>query len=185
MYSVEIKIENPDENGIGEIVAKGPNVMIGYYENEEATNNVIKVDQDGNRWFHTGDLGYIDKDGFIFITGRKKNVIVLKNGKNIFPEELEALITNLPYVEENMVYGKTKGDDLVVSVKVVYNEEYVKEKYPNISEAELKDIIWKDIKAINDKLPVYKHIKNLVITKEPMIKTTTAKIKRFEEEKNL
>ena len=185
MYSVDIKIDNPDENGIGEIVAKGPNVMIGYYENEEATNNVIKVDKEGNRWFHTGDLGYIDKDGFIFITGRKKNVIVLKNGKNIFPEELEALITNLPYVAENMVYGKEKGDDLVVSVKVVYNEEYVKEKYPNISEEELKDIIWKDIKAINDKLPIYKHIKNLVITKEPMIKTTTAKIKRFEEEKNL
>lgn len=185
MYSVDIKIDNPDENGIGEIVAKGPNVMIGYYENEEATNAVIKVDKDGNRWFHTGDLGYIDKDGFVFITGRKKNVIVLKNGKNIFPEELEALITNLPYVAENMVYGKEKGDDLLVSVKVVYNEEYVKEKYPNITEEELKDIIWKDIKAINDKLPVYKHIKNLVITKEPMIKTTTAKIKRFEEEKNL
>jgi len=185
MYSVDIKIDNPDENGLGEIVAKGPNVMIGYYENEEATNNVIKVDEEGNRWFHTGDLGYIDKDGFIFITGRKKNVIVLKNGKNIFPEELEALITNLPYVAENMVYGKAKGDDLVVSVKVVYNEEYVKEKYPNISEEELKGIIWKDIKVINDKLPIYKHIKSLVITKEPMIKTTTAKIKRFEEEKNL
>jgi len=185
MYSVDIKIDNPDENEVGEIVAKGPNVMIGYYENEEATNNVIKVDKEGNRWFHTGDLGYIDKDGFIFITGRKKNVIVLKNGKNIFPEELEALITKLPYVAENMVYGKEKGDDLLVSVKVVYNEEYVKEKYPNISEEELKDIIWKDIKAINDKLPIYKHIKNLVITKEPMIKTTTAKIKRFEEEKNL
>jgi len=185
MYSVDIKIDNPDENGIGEIVAKGPNVMLGYYENEEATNDVIKVDEDGNRWFHTGDLGYIDKDGFIFITGRKKNVIVLKNGKNIFPEELEALITNLPYVAENMVYGKPKGDDLVVSIKVVYNEEYVKEKYGEISEEDLKEIIWKDIKDINDKLPTYKHIKNLVVTNEPMIKTTTAKIKRFEEQKNL
>ena len=185
MYSVDVKIDNPDENGIGEIVAKGPNVMLGYYENEEATNEVIKVDKEGNRWFHTGDLGYIDKDGFVFITGRKKNVIVLKNGKNIFPEELEALVTNLPYVAENMVYGKTKGDDLVVSIKVVYNEEYVKEKYGEISEEDLKDIIWKDIKEINNKLPTYKHIKNLVITKEPMIKTTTAKIKRFEEEKNL
>jgi len=185
LYSVDVKIDNPDENGIGEIVAKGPNLMIGYYENEEATNDVIKVDKEGNRWFHTGDLGYIDKDGFVFITGRKKNVIVLKNGKNIFPEELEALVTNLPYVAENMVYGKPKGDDLVVSIKVVYNEEYVKEKYGKISEEDLKDIIWKDIKAINDKLPTYKHIKNIIITKEPMIKTTTAKIKRFEEEKNL
>ena len=185
MYNVDVKIDNPDENGIGEIVAKGPNVMIGYYENEEATNDVIKVDKEGNRWFHTGDLGYIDKDGFIFITGRKKNVIVLKNGKNIFPEELEAIITKLPYVAENMVFGKPKGDDLLLSVKIVYNEEYVKQKYKEISEEKLKDIIWKDIKDINNKLPIYKHIKNLIITKEPMIKTTTAKIKRFEEEKNL
>ena len=185
MYNVDIKIDNPDENGIGEIVAKGPNVMLGYYENEEATNDVIKVDEEGNRWFHTGDLGYIDKDGFIFITGRKKNVIVLKNGKNVFPEEIEALVTNLPYVEENMVYGKPKDDDLLISVKIVYNEEYVKEKYGKISEEELKEIIWNDIKEINKKLPTYKYIKNLVITNEPMIKTTTAKIKRFEEQKNL
>lgn len=180
LYSVDIKIDNPNEDGIGEIIAKGPNVMLGYYENEEATNDVIK---DG--WFYTGDLGYIDKDGFLFITGRKKNVIVLKNGKNIFPEELESLITTLPYVEENMVFGKPKGDDLLLSVKIVYNEEYVKEKYPEISEEELKTVIWNDIKDINKKLPNYKHIKNLIITKEPMIKTTTAKIKRFEEEKNL
>ncbi len=180
MLNVDIKIDNPNEDGIGEIIAKGPNVMLGYYENEEATNEVIK---DG--WFHTGDLGYIDKDGFIFITGRKKNVIVLKNGKNIFPEELEALITTLPYVEENMVFGKPKDDDLLLSVKVVYNEDYVKEKYPEISEEKLKSIIWNDIKEINKKLPNYKHIKNLIITNEPMIKTTTAKIKRFEEEKRL
>lgn len=180
MYNVDIKIDNPNEEGIGEIIAKGPNVMLGYYENEEATNEVLK-----EGWFHTGDLGYIDKDGFIFITGRKKNVIVLKNGKNIFPEELEALITTLPYAQENMVFGKPKDDDLLLSVKVVYNEDYVKEKYPNMDEEKLKEIIWNDIKEINKKLPNYKHIKNLIITNEPMIKTTTAKIKRFEEEKRL
>ena len=176
MYSVQLKIDNPDENGIGEIIAKGPNVMLGYYENEEATKEVLK-----EGWFHTGDLGYLDKNNFLFITGRKKNVIVLKNGKNIFPEELEALITILPYVEENMVFGKPKGDDYLLSVKIVYNEEYVKEKHPNLSKKELKEFIWKDIKEINKKLPNYKHIKNLIITNEPMIKTTTAKIKRFEE----
>ncbi len=180
MYNVEVKIDNPNEDGIGEIIARGPNVMLGYYENEEATNEVLK-----NGWFYTGDLGYIDKDGFVFITGRKKNVIVLKNGKNIFPEELEALITTLPYAQENMVFGKPKDDDLLLSVKVVYNEDYVKEKYPNMDEEELKEIIWNDIKEINKKLPNYKHIKNLIITNEPMIKTTTAKIKRFEEEKRL
>lgn len=180
MYNVEVKIDNPNEDGIGEIIARGPNVMLGYYENEEATNEVLK-----NEWFYTGDLGYIDKDGFVFITGRKKNVIVLKNGKNIFPEELEALITTLPYAQENMVFGKPKDDDLLLSVKVVYNEDYVKEKYPNMDEEKLKEIIWNDIKEINKKLPNYKHIKNLIITNEPMIKTTTAKIKRFEEEKRL
>ncbi len=180
MPSVEMKVDSPNEEGIGELIAKGPNVMLGYYENKEATDEVLK---DG--WFHTGDLGYIDKDGFVFITGRKKNVIVLKNGKNIYPEELELLINNLSYVAESMVYGKPKDDDLLLSVKIVYNEEYVKEKYPDISEEELKEIIWNDIKEINKKLPNYKHIKNLVVTNEPMIKTTTAKIKRFEEAKNL
>ena len=178
---VDIKIDNPNEEGIGEIIAKGPNVMLGYYEDEEATNAVI--DKDG--WFHTGDLAYMDKDGYIFIAGRKKNVIVLKNGKNIYPEELEQLISELPYVAENMVFGMPKDDDLVVSVKIVYNEIYVKQKYGNISEEELKDIIWKDVKEINSKLTTYKHIKNLVITKEPMIKTTTAKVKRFEEMKKM
>ena len=177
---VEIKIDNPNEEGIGEIIAKGPNVMLGYYEDEENTNKVIK---DG--WFHTGDLAYQDKDGFIFITGRQKNVIVLKNGKNVYPEELELLINNLPYVAESMVFGLPKDDDLVVSVKIVYNEIYVKQKYGNISEEELKEIIWKDVKEINSKLTTYKHIKHLVITNEPMIKTTTAKVKRQEEMKKM
>lgn len=178
---IEIKIDNPNEEGIGEIIAKGPNVMLGYYEDEESTNAVI--DNDG--WFHTGDLAYMDKDGFIFIAGRKKNVIVLKNGKNVYPEELEQLISELPYVAENMVFGMPKDDDLVVSVKIVYNEIYVKQKYGNISEDELKEIIWKDVKEINSKLTTYKHIKNLVITNEPMVKTTTAKVKRFEEMKKM
>ena len=101
MPNVDMKIANPNEKGIGEIVAKGPNIMLGYYEMDEETNKVLK---DG--WFYTGDLGYIDKEGYIFITGRQKNVIVLKNGKNIYPEEIEQLISNLPYVEENMVYEK-------------------------------------------------------------------------------
>ena len=128
LYNVEMKIDNPDENGIGEIIAKGPNVMKCYYENEEATNNVLK-----DCWFYTGDLGYKDKDGYFYISGRDKNVIVLKNGKNIYPEELEILVSNLPYVAENMVFGLPKGEDLLLSVKIVYNKEYVKEHYPNTS----------------------------------------------------
>lgn len=176
LSNVEIKIDNQNENGIGEIIAKGPNVMLGYYENEEATNEVLK-----NGWFHTGDLGYKDKDGYIFITGRKKNVIVLKNGKNVYPEELEVLINNLPYVAESMVFGMPKDDDLTVSVKIVYNKEYIEEKYPNISKKDLEEKIWQDIKQINSTLTSYKHIKKLIVTDEPMIKTTTEKVKRFEE----
>ena len=150
--------------------------MKEYYEMPEETSNVLK---DG--WFYTGDLGYIDKNGYIFITGRKKNVIVLKNGKNVYPEELEQLISGLPYVEENMVFGKEKEDDLVVSVKIVYNKDYMYTENGDIPEEKIRDIIWQDIKKINKTLPKYKYIKNLIITNEPMIKTTTAKIKRFEE----
>ena len=179
LTNVKVKIDNKDEKGIGEIVATGPNVMLGYYENEEATNEIIEVDKDGTRWIHTGDLGYEDKDGYIFISGRKKNVIVLKNGKNVFPEELELLVNNLLYVEESMVFGMPKGDDLIISVKVVYNKEYKEEN--NLSEEEMQEKVWNDIKEINKKLTNYKHMKNLIITDEPMIKTTTAKIKRFEE----
>ena len=173
MFNVKVKIDNPNKEGIGEIIARGPNIMLGYYEDEEATNEVLK-----NGWFYTGDIGYVDKDGYIFITGRKKNVIVLKNGKNIYPEELETLIGRLPYVEECMVFGKPKEDDYVVSAKVVYNEDRLKDENP-------KEKIWEDIKNINTTLPNYKHIKNIVVTTEPMAKTTTNKIKRFEEMKKL
>ncbi len=176
MYNVEIKIDNPNIEGIGEIIAKGPNVMLGYYENEQATNEVII-----NGWFHTGDLGKIDNDGYIFITGRKKNVIVLKNGKNVYPEELEIIINNLPYVSESMVYGMPKEDDLVVSAKIVYDKEYMEHFHQGKTIEQLKDIVWKDIKEINKDLATYKYIKNLVLTDEPMEKTTTAKIKRFKE----
>ena len=150
--------------------------MLGYYEMPEETSKVMK---DG--WFYTGDLAYKDKDGHLFITGRQKNVIVLKNGKNIYPEEIEALIVKHPYVSEVMAFGKEKDDDLVLSVKIVYNEEYVKQNYPDMSEEEFRKVDWNDIKEINKTLPQYKYIKNLVLTNEPMVKTTTAKIKRFEE----
>lgn len=177
LKNVEIEIFEPNEQKIGEIIAKGPNVMLGYFENKEATDEVLI---DG--WFHTGDLGYVDKDGFLFITGRKKNVIVMKNGKNIYPEELEALITTLPYVAENMVFGiPTRDDDLDLAAKIVYSKEYVEEVYGEISEEELQEKIWQDIKKINKTMPPYKYIREIIVTDEPMIKTTTQKVKRFEE----
>ena len=180
MPSVEVKIVDKNEEGIGELIAKAPNVMMGYYEDEEATKETLK---DG--WLYTGDLAYIDKDGFVFITGRKKNVIVLKNGKNIYPEELEFIINKLDIVKDSMVFGMPKDDDLLLSVKIQYDEEYVKNNYPNATEDEIEKIIWDKIKEINKTLPTYKYIKNLIVTKENFITTTTAKIKRHEEMKKI
>ena len=151
MLNVKLEIENPDENGIGEIRVKGPNVMLGYYENEEATKEVLK---DG--WFYTGDLGYLDKNGCLAITGRSKNLIVLKNGKKVFPEELETLVNRLELVEECMVYGmpdEKDKNDVKLSIKVVYNKEIVKEKYSDKTEEELYKFIWTEIKEINKTLP--------------------------------
>ena len=177
LIDVEVKIEDPDENGIGEIKTKGPIVMLGYYEMEEETKEVLTDDG----WFYTGDLGYIDDEGYLFVTGRKKYVIVLKNGKNIYPEELENLINKLPYVSECIVFGYPKDDDLVVTAKIVYNKEYVEDVMNGITKEVLEKIIWQDIKKINSTLSTFKHIKKIVVTDEPMIKTTTAKIKKLAE----
>ncbi|MFR6304106.1 MAG: AMP-binding protein [Clostridia bacterium] len=176
MPSVDVEIVNKDENGIGELKVKGPNVMMGYYQNEKATKEVIK---DG--WFYTGDLAYRDKEGYIFIAGRKKNMIVLKNGKKIFPEEMEDLVNQIDLVEESFVFGMPKGDDLLLSVEIKYNEKVAKEKYPNLNEEEIKKLIWNKVKETNKLLPKYKYIKNMILTKEDFIKTSTQKIKRFEE----
>ena len=179
---IDIKIDKPNSEGIGEIIAKGPVVMHKYLDNEEATNEVLK---DG--WFHTGDLGKFDKDGFLFITGRKKYVIVLKNGKNIFPEELEILINQLGYVSESMVYGKPdKDDDLTICAKIVYNAEEMEKLYPNKSKEEYHDIVWQDIRNnINKQMPAYKYIREIIVTDEPLIKTTTQKVKREAEMKKI
>lgn len=183
MINDKIEIVNKDENGIGEIRVKGPNIMLGYYEMPELTNEVLK---DG--WFYTGDLGYIDKDGCLFITGRNKNMIVLRNGKKIFPEELEILVNRLELVEESMVFGlpdeKVK-DDVKVAVKIVYNKEIVKEKYKDKTEDELYKIIWEQIKELNKSFPRYKHIQKMFLSNEELIKTTTKKIKRQEEIKKI
>ena len=171
-----IEIVNKDNNVIGEIRAKGPNVMLGYYEMPEETEEVLK---DG--WFYTGDLGYIDKEGYIVITGRSKNMIVLKNGKKIFPEELETIVNRLELVAESMVFGLPDDrdkNDIKLSVKVVYDKEVVKEKYSEKTEEELHKIIWEQIKELNKGFPRYKHIQNMILTGEELIKTTTKKVKR-------
>lgn len=175
--SLEVRIVNPDEEGIGEIQVKGPSVMIGYYDNEEANKEAFV---DG--YFRTGDLGYIDDEGYLFISGRKKSVIVLKNGKNVFPEELENLVNRIDGVSESMVYGKPEEDgDSKICIKVVYDPEAMKEMYKLEDEAEIYELIHKKIKEVNKKMPAYKYIREVMVTTEPLIKTTTAKIKRHEE----
>ena len=183
MPSFDLEIVDKDEKGIGEIRVKSPCVMLGYYEMPEETAAVLK---DG--WFYTGDLGYIDLQGCLHITGRNKNMIVLANGKKVFPEEIEVMINRIDLVEECMVFGlpsKEDKNDVTVSVKVSYNKEIAKEKYPEHSEENLKKIVWEKIKEINKSFPKYKYIKNLIFTDEELIKTTTKKIKRQEEMKKI
>ena len=178
MPGVEIKIDSPDEDGIGEILLKGDNVMLGYYKNEEATKAVLK---DG--WFYTGDLGYIDKDKFVYITGRKKNVIVTKNGKNIFPEELETRLCRSPYIAECMVYGQDTedGDTQVVAQVIPLMEEIeaVLGKNPPIEK--IQELLDGEALNINHQLQTYKRISKVIIRHEEFAKTTTQKIKRHVE----
>ena len=181
--SVKLKIINKDENGIGEIYVKGPTVMLGYYQNEEATKEVLD-----KGWFNTGDLGYVDKKGFLFLCGRKKSVIVLKNGKNVFPEEIETVINKIEGVKESFVYGQAEEDDkidLKVCAKIVYDKELMKEIYHAEKEEEIYDILWDKIKEINKTMPEYKYVKKIIVTDEELAKTTTQKIKRHEEMKKI
>ena len=174
--SDEVKLLDVNKDGIGELAVKGPNVMLEYYENKEATEKVLK-----NGWFQTGDLARIDEDGYIFICGRKKSVIVLKNGKNIFPEEMETLINKEDGVEESFIFGKPISkdpNDIKIFVKIVYN----KESFEGKTETEIKEYFNEKIKSINKTMPHYKAIRGIIISDKPLIKTTTNKIKR---EKNL
>lgn len=174
--SVEVKIEDKNEEGIGELVVKGPSVMLGYFENEEATNEVLK---DG--WFYTGDLAKIDEEGYIYICGRKKNVIVLKNGKNIFPEEMENLVNKIEGVKESFIFGKRQPndkDDIKINVQLVFDREIIEEVYKVKTDGEIHKVLSNKIKEINQTMPQYKAIRGVLITEKELIKTTTNKIKR-------
>ena len=176
--SVNAKIVDKNSEGIGELVVKGPNIMLEYFENKEATKEVMK-----NGWFYTGDLARIDEEGYVFICGRKKSVIVLKNGKNIFPEEMEILVNKIEGVKESFIFGKQQSEDennIKINVKIVFDRKVTKEVYKVETDEEIYKIFSKKIKEINHTMPKYKAIRGIVLTEEPLIKTTTNKIKRQE-----
>ena len=184
IVQADIKIKDPNENGEGEILIKSPTLMLGYYEDEEETKKVI--DEDG--YFNAGDIGYIDDDGYIFITGRSKNVIVTQNGKNIYPEEIEMLLDKVDEIKESMVYGKKPDADskkeekeLIITARVIPDYDKIKELHGDLSEKEIYDVIWKNVKEVNKKLTSYKAIKALEIKEGEFEKTSTMKIKRYKE----
>lgn len=173
---VQARIDEADDDGVGELVVKGPNVMLGYYNNKKATESVM---EDG--WFHTGDLARIDEDGYIFICGRKKSVIVLKNGKNIYPEEMEGLVNKIEGVKESFIFGKQQTDDkdnIKIHVKIVFDKDIMKEAYKVESEEEIYRVLTEKIKEVNSVMPKYKAIRGMIVSDKPLIKTTTGKIKR-------
>lgn len=182
--NVEYKIDNPNDEGVGEIIVKGPNVMLGYYEDEEKTKQTIV---DG--WFHTGDLGKIDEDGYLYITGRCKSVIVTKNGKNIYPEEVEYYLNDNPLISESLVLGVQKeGDDETYINAQIYPNieaitEYLKGSVP--TKEEIRKIVSDVVAGVNKKLPNYKHIKSFAIRDNEFEKTTTKKIKRYGDNMNI
>ena len=183
VVGAELKIDNPNENGEGEVLICSKTLMLGYYEDEEATKEAI-FEEDGKRWFRSGDVGYMDKDGFLYITGRSKNVIVTQNGKNIYPEEIELLLSKHPEIKECMVYGKeVEGEkELIITARVIPNYDEIEEKYgKDLDEEAVYKIIWDIIKEVNKSLTSYKAIKKLEIKHDEFVKTTTMKIKRYAE----
>jgi len=169
-------IDADPETGIGEICLAGPHVMLGYYQRPDLTDESLI---DG--WYHTGDLGKIDDKGYIYITGRKKNVIITKNGKNVYPEEIEYHLLNVPYVLETMVWEKdtAAGEDTMIVASIIANEEEVIAKLgENYTEEDLEKLIWVEIDKINAEQPFYKKIKKMILRKEEFVKSTSKKIKR-------
>lgn len=176
--SVEAKLVDVNEEGIGELVVRGPSIMLGYYDNKEANKESLK-----EGWFYTGDLAKIDEEGYIFICGRKKSVIVLKNGKNIFPEELENLVNKIEGVKEAFIFGKVQSDDknnIKINVKIVFDRDVIKDVYKVEKNEDIYTVLAKKIKEINQTMPSYKAIRGIILTEEPLIRTTTNKIKRQE-----
>jgi long-chain acyl-CoA synthetase len=187
IWQADIKVDNPNENGEGELMIKSPTLMLGYYEDEEETKKAITPEG----YFHSGDIGYVDDEGYVFVTGRIKNVIVTQNGKNIYPEEIEMLLEKVPEIKEVMVYGKApEGDELkkkdkkelIITARVIPNKEEIEKLHgKDLTDDQIHDIIWEKVKEVNKKLTSYKAVKALEIKEGEFEKTSTMKIKRYKE----
>lgn len=176
---IELKINDPDEHGIGEIYAKGDSVLIGYYKNPKLTDEAFE-----NGWFKTGDIGFFDRDGFLHINGRKKNVIISKSGENVYPEEIEDLLDRNPFIQECIVYGEEdeKHSEIIATQIVTDAEafiEYSEKNNVQITPELVSEIIDKAIKQTNKELPVYKQVRKFYVRDTEFEKTTTQKIKRY------
>jgi long-chain acyl-CoA synthetase len=182
MPNTQIKIIEPDQDGVGEIICKSDSVMLGYYNNPEQTEQTLR---DG--WLYTGDYGYFDEDGFLYITGRKKNVIVTKNGKNIFPEEVEFYILKNTYILECVVYGveEEPGGETIVCAEIYPDYDAIEEDFGKKSETEIKKILKRFVDEANDNIPMYKRVKRFCLRETEFEKNASKKIKRYLVEKKL
>ena len=176
---VEIIINQPDKNGVGEIIARGPSVMPGYYNNPSATKETFD-----NGWFKTGDLGYFDEEGFLFVCGRKKNVIIANNGENVYPEEIEDILNRNQFVLESMVYGEEdeKHNERIVALIVPDTSAFIEYSNKNnvqINPELIDNLISQAVKETNKQLPAFKQIRNFYIHEHELEKTTTQKVKRY------
>ena len=178
---MQVKIVDKDEDGLGEICLKGDNVMLGYYKNPEETARTVR---DG--WFYTGDQGYVDEEDFIYITGRKKNVIIASNGKNVFPEELEYYLSLSPFIAESMVWGAEdeRSGDIVIVAAIRPETDDIREVLGDEKADDpetVKELLWKEVDKVNEQMPMFKKIKKIVVRNEEFEKNTSKKIKRFAE----
>jgi len=179
LKNVHIKINEPTPEGIGEVWAKGPNIMLGYYKNPQLTKEVFDGD-----WFRTGDLGFIDSDGFLHLVGRKKNMILSRTGENVYPEEIEDIVNRSPFIMESLVYGEEdEKHDEIINAQIVTDAdafiEYSEQHHAEINNELIRTIINEEIKKVNKQLPLHKQIRKFYIRTEEFEKTTTQKIKRY------
>ena len=172
LVNLRVKIDEPNSEGVGEVLVRGPSVMLGYYKDERRTDDTL-IDN----WLHTGDLGKFDDDGFLYLVGRKKNIIIGKNAQTIYPEEIEFLLNNAPGIKESMVYGKLINDDTKVAALLVPDLEYLRAKHKHLDDEKILQCLQQAVDGVNAHNVRYKAVKDITVVSS-LPRTTTGKIKR-------